>query len=542
MAAPSTTSATRFIGNVILPAISPDDIDETPSSSKPQTFDITIENHCISSIQPTSASGTPTSPTAPTSLLLPTLTHPHIHLDKPYLLTSHNIHDNHGSPLPNYADLCPQSGTFSEALSSTASAKSRFTPPDLLLRGRQLLATSYTQGVTSARCFVEVDGTVGRKTVDVGLKLQGEWRGLVGVQLCVFAQDPVFSGEIGGVNRRWVEEVLREECGKGGGEAERRRDEFGGIRVLGSTPYVEDSKENAIRNIEWAVKTALKYDLHLDFHLDYNLDASKDAEELLVWEVLRRLKQEGWPTTTTLGKRRTVVLGHCSALTLLSHEHLTRLAKEIKEASLPVYFVGLPTSDLYMMGRPPDLPPAMTSLESSTTEQDKIQPMSRLRGTLNIPLLRRLYGIKGVIGVNNVGNAFTPYGTGDPLELASWCVGMMQDGTEMGVRVLFEGISVGARRALGIEAEQEKNVETEDLSTKDDVDGSSSQEVKAAGWLRLGDVIQRLGMLLIRNENTIGLSSDIGELSRMKVPARQRWSVRDVVWDVPRVELRSVLR
>src|SRR5699024_9573745 len=111
--------------------------------------------------------------------------------------------------------------------------------------------------------------------------------------------------------------------------------------VIGSTPYVEADGESARKNINWAIDRALELGRHLDFHLDYNLDRGKEP---LVWYVLRRLRDKGW--TSRVGKR--VMLGHCVRLTLFSGDEWERLANEIREGDLPVSFVGLPTSDLYM--------------------------------------------------------------------------------------------------------------------------------------------------------------------------------------------------
>lgn len=91
---------------------------------------------------------------SPPSLLLPSLCHPHIHIDKPYILNCNRPPSiNH----PDYDDLAPQSGSFQEALTNTSAAKARYMPEDLYLRGSQLLAESCGRhGVTAARTFVEV--------------------------------------------------------------------------------------------------------------------------------------------------------------------------------------------------------------------------------------------------------------------------------------------------------------------------------------------------------------------------------------------------
>jgi len=78
-------------------------------------------------------------------VLLPSLCHPHIHLDKCFLL-SH----------PKYVDLELLKGGFLEALDLTSEAKKRFEEDDLITRGRWLIQESIAAGVTHMRAFVEV--------------------------------------------------------------------------------------------------------------------------------------------------------------------------------------------------------------------------------------------------------------------------------------------------------------------------------------------------------------------------------------------------
>lgn len=48
------------------------------------------------------------------------------------------------------------------------------------------------------RAFVEVDQEVGLKCLEAGLELKEEFRARCYIQICVFAQDPIFSYEDGG--------------------------------------------------------------------------------------------------------------------------------------------------------------------------------------------------------------------------------------------------------------------------------------------------------------------------------------------------------
>ncbi|KAJ9650309.1 hypothetical protein H2198_010388 [Neophaeococcomyces mojaviensis] len=438
-----------------------------PGCGAEDKFDIQISDatNKITTIQPTSHAHL----TDPPSRVIPTLCHPHVHLDKPFLLTSHNT----GTDLPNYIDLAPQDGSFSEALANTSKAKERYTHADLIRRGSQLIAESIQAGVTSMRAFVEIDHVTRFKCVEAGIELKRKFAEQCYVQLCAFAQDPVFNAEKHGEeNRQLVEEALEKFKGE--------------VEVLGSTPYVEGSEELQKKNVEWATRTAVEHQLHLDFHLDYTLDRKSEP---IVWHVVQALKGQKW---TQKAKGKKVVVGHCTRLTLFTTDEMTTLAKQIKDAELPISFVGLPTSDLFMMGRP--------------SEDD--WGGSRPKGTLPVLELINRFKLNACIGINNVGNAFTPWGSVDPLRLASLCVGVYQAGTPRDAELLFECISALAQSAIGLD----------DLVVRSLKDGADAL------------------FLVISNDKMINI---IGQ--NPCIPARQRVSVADMVWDPPELQQRRVI-
>lgn len=374
-------------------------------AGSPSTWNINLEypsdsQGTIASVTPHESSGDDIQ--AP--LALPALTHPHIHLDKAFI---HNARE--------YSHLLPCTGTFQEALSFTTKAKESFTHDDLLRRGEWLLAESVSSGVTAMRAFVEVDHTVQLACLDAATALKSQWSEACHIQIACFAQDPIFSSEYGEENRIIIQKAL---------------ETYPGIDVLGTTPYVESSVEASKKNIEWAIDRALLLDKHVDFHLDYNLDPGKTP---LIWHVLQTLQQRGWTGQTT---RRRVMLGHCTRLTLLTNEEWNKTSRFIHENDLPVSFVGLPTSDLYMAAPP-----------------DQGGPHQRPRGTLRVPDLIRKHNLDAVIGINNVGNAFTPWGSADPLFLACVGVGVYQAGAQDDARLLYECVSTRARAAIGLSAD-----------------------------------------------------------------------------------------
>jgi cytosine/adenosine deaminase-related metal-dependent hydrolase len=270
-----------------------------------------------------------------------------------------------------------------------------------------LVEESIDFGVTHMRAFVEVDLDVRMKCLDAGLELKEQFRNRCYIQICVFAQNPIVSYEDEG---KEMMELLEEAV---------KRD---GVEVLGSTPYVEEGGDPDLQfqNMKFTIRTAMKYGLHLDFHIDYNLD---DGNAIMVTKVLDILYAANWPSNSTKSEFRTIVFGHCTRLTLFNHYEWRDLKARIGD--LPISFVGLPTSDLFMMGRP----------------DSDVHPDSgggvRVRGTLQIPQMIKEYGLNGAIGINNVGNAFTPQGSCDPLGLASLGVAVYQAGTKEDADILL---------------------------------------------------------------------------------------------------------
>ncbi|KAF5714041.1 cytosine deaminase [Fusarium mundagurra] len=445
-----------------------------PFQDSSKQWDIRIEEGVVISMKPAAGKTIP-------SVMLPSLCHPHIHLDKPYLLTcNHPKSLNH----PDYSDLAPKTGGFQEALVNTAEAKKRYTEEDLYLRGSQLIATSYKQGVTFMRAFVEVDSVTELKSLEVGIRLKKEFEDFVEVQICAFAQDPIFSTEKGEANRAMFERALQQ---------------FGAeIQVIGSTPYVESDSEAQNRNIRWAIETALKHGKHLDFHIEFNLKG--DGTHMSVFDhVIEELLRLRWPTYSGAP---TVVFGHATRLTRATHDDLVRLSEKLRETKLPVHFVGLPTSDLYMMGR------------HGSDASEPSEPLSRPCGTIMVPKLIKEYGINACLSVNNVGNPFTPHGDGDPLKIASLGVGLFHAGTVDDAKVLYEAISTRAMDALKPRAEGHRDM------------------------FILAEFHQTMPMLLFKNEENIEIASELGS---MTVPARQRLSIQDIVWDPPETRLRSIV-
>ena len=325
-------------------------------------------------------------------LLAPSLCHAHVHLDKCFIIQDEK-----------YSDLTITKGDFAEAMALTGEAKTRFEEEDLLRRGRRLIAESVESGVTMMRAFVEVDEVVSLKCVQAAIQLKKQYRDICEIQICAFAQLPLFAGEDGGKRRRELMEhalALPE------------------VEVIGSTPYVEEEHDTMRRNITWTIEHALSLQKHLDFHLDYNLTAE---EPPMIWCVMEELRRQSWEGKA--GRDMTICLGHCTRLTLFEASGWRRVKRETE--GFPVSFIGLPTSDIFIMGRP----------------EEGEDGGSRVRGTLQIPEMINKYGLQGSFSINNVGNSFTPQGSCDPLSVAALGVGIYQSGTQQDTELLYVRIN-----------------------------------------------------------------------------------------------------
>lgn len=333
-------------------------------------------------------------------VILPSLCHSHIHLDKCFIL-------GQCDPLIT--------GSLPEALRVTNKAKAEF-PNDvdnLYARATHLIRESVEAGVTAMRAFVEVDTTVGFACLDMGLQLAKEWAEVCHIQIVAFAQEALYesptSTEPGPNYSLLCEAVSRP-----------------GVSVVGSAPWVEPNHTRALKNIEYILSLAELHNLHADFHLDYNLDPNAIP---MVWNVLQQMRQRSW---SRFGGKL-VTIGHATRLGLFSSGEWA----ELKRATdiLPLEIVALPQSDVYMMGR---------------ADPTGRVPVPLAGRTINAPQVYRDHGVRVALSVNNVENAFTPQGSLDPLTLASLGVALFQVGTEPDWRVLLRSVSTTSKEAIGV--------------------------------------------------------------------------------------------
>lgn len=282
--------------------------------------------------------------------------------------------------------------TLDEAIRLTGNLKKDFTKEDIQQRSIKVLERCISYGVTHLRCHVEVDPIVGLMGVEILLHLKELYRDRIDLQLVTFPQEGIF--KLKGT-AELMEESLRM-----------------GVDVIGGIPY---NDIDPIEHVDFVFGLARKFNKPLDFHVDF----SDNPKELTIKDIIHK----------TIGNRMEgrVSVGHLSSLGSVPYDEAKKIASDIAKAEIHV--MTLPATDLFLNGR---------------GDKEKVR-----RGMTPVKLLLE-EGVNVIVGTNNIQNPFTPFGTGDPLDVALLLAQVAHMGTLKDSEILLDMTTVNAARALGI--------------------------------------------------------------------------------------------
>ncbi|SDX50691.1 amidohydrolase family protein [Paenibacillus sp. CF384] len=283
-------------------------------------------------------------------------------------------------------------GGLAEAIAVTRALKSNYTYEDIYNRATRVLERSARFGVTTMRCQVEVDPIIGLQAMEVTLALKEKWRDTIDMQLVVFPQEGIMQQP---GTAELMEESLRM-----------------GADVVGGIPYNDYSASD---HITFVFDLAEKYGKPIDLHIDFSDNPSELNVLTVATETINRCYQ---------GR---VAAGHVTSLGSVMRENALEYAERLAKADLQI--MCLPATDLYLGGR-----------------QD-IQ--AARRGLTPVKLLHEA-GVNVTMGTNNMRNAFTPFGTGDPLDIALLLANTAQFGTVLELEQIMQMATSHAARALGL--------------------------------------------------------------------------------------------
>lgn len=337
--------------------------------------DIGIRGGRIAAIEPNLAGDAPEED-LDGRLVIPGLVETHIHLDKSCIL-----------------DRCRvEQGTLDEAIAEVAAAKRAFTEDDVYDRGRRTLEKAIGQGTTHMRTHVEVDPRVGLRSFNAIRRLKQDYRWAIDLEICVFPQE-------GLVNDPGAEDLLVQACQTG-------------ADLIGGCPYTDSDPDEQIRRI---FDVAGRFDLDIDFHLDFDLDPSW----MHLHEVCRQTEQRRW------GGR--VAIGHVTKLSAIGSEHLTEIARRLKDAG--VALTVLPATDLFLMG----------------SGHNHSIP----RGVAPAHHLMQ-HGVVCSLATNNVLNPFTPFGDCSLIRMANLYANIARLRRPQDIAACFDMVTTQAAKLMNL--------------------------------------------------------------------------------------------
>jgi len=285
-----------------------------------------------------------------------------------------------------------RSGTLWEAIRVTAALKPTFTREDIYDRATRALKMEIMNGTTRIRAHSEFDPEGGMAGFETTLRIKKEFAHAVDLQVVAFPQEGILKAP-------GTEKMMYEAMEMGA-------DAVGGVPYNDTDPY---------KHIDIVFEIAKKYDKPIDLHQDF----TDDADGITIEYVCRKAIDEGF-----VGR---VAVGHLTALGAVPPARLQEIARLMKEADISVF--SLPATDLHLGGR-----------KDEYNVRRALTPIRALRDA----------GVNVCLASNNIRNAFTPFGLGDPLQIAMLAVNAAHLGGADDLPTVLPMVTTNAARALGL--------------------------------------------------------------------------------------------
>jgi cytosine deaminase len=319
------------------------------NSEPPVPLDIYCDNGLIVKVVPSTDDEVSARRTilAHGSLVGPPYVEPHVHLDT--VLTA-------GEPRWN------ESGTLWEGIACWSERKELLTRDDVIERAEEVLRWQVANGVLFVRGHVDVTDP-SFVALDALVELRDRVRDIVEVQLVAFPQEGIESFPNG--------EALME-------EAVQR-----GVDVIGAIPHFEDTREDGVRSIEFAVALADRHGLLVDAHCDEIDDEQSRFVEVLATQASRT------------GMREKVTASHTTAMGSYGPAYSYKLQRILARSGINL--VSNPLINLHLQGRFDGYP--------------KRRGLTQVKEMLNA-------GVNVAFGHDDIMDPWYPLGTANPVQIA----------------------------------------------------------------------------------------------------------------------------
>ncbi|MHB8245058.1 MAG: cytosine deaminase [Acidimicrobiales bacterium] len=312
-------------------------------------------------------------------LVSPPYVEPHVHLDS--VLTA-------GEPRWN------ESGTLWEGIACWTERKTMLSRAEVIERVEEVLRWQVANGVLYVRSHVDVTDP-SLVALDALLELRDRVRDVVELQIVAFPQEGICSFPDG-------EELLE--------EAARR-----GVDAIGAIPHFEDTREDGVRSVEYAVDLAARYGLFVDAHCDEIDDDQSRFIEVLATQALRS------------GLRENVTASHTTAMGSYAPAYSYKLQRILVRSGINL--VCNPLVNLHLQGR--------------------FDAYPKRRGLTQVKEMLAA-GVNVAFGHDDIMDPWYPLGTGNPLQVAHSGAHAAQLTAPHEIAECFRMITDRAARVLGL--------------------------------------------------------------------------------------------
>jgi cytosine deaminase len=264
---------------------------------QPHRTDIGIENGAITAFSQNLQGVAELTIDARGNLVTESFVNPHLHLCKVYtrpMMDDEALTGYHGEGM----------GKAMTTIELAARVKEKYAEDWIIKNVRRALAQAALYGNTHMRAFADVDGKARLEAIKALVRAREEFKGIVEVQVCAFAQDG----------------LMRE---PGASQLMRQAMEMG-ADVVGGIPWIEYTEADIQAHIKEIFDLAQEFNKDVSMLVDDAGDAGLRSLEGMAVETIRR----GW--------QGRALAHHARAMQLYPQPYFQKVAALLKQARMPV--------------------------------------------------------------------------------------------------------------------------------------------------------------------------------------------------------------
>lgn len=265
---------------------------------KPESLvDIGIANGQIVSLEENLAGEAELLIDAQENLVTESFVNPHLHLCKVYTL---QMMDEEA--LTNYS--AEGMGKAMNAIELAARVKEKYDEGWIIKNVRKAVAQAAIYGNTHIRAFADVDSKARLEGVKALIRAREEFKGIVDIQVCAFAQD-------GWVREPSVDKLMRQAMELG-------------ADVVGGIPWIEYTEADVQQHVKEIFDLAQEFNKDISMLVDDAGDPGLRSLETMAVEAIRR----GW--------QGRALAHHARAMALYPQPYFQKIATLLKQAKMAV--------------------------------------------------------------------------------------------------------------------------------------------------------------------------------------------------------------